>query len=222
MPRAPATRRCFERLFNRPFEQVEAPLKRVGGKSHFSRPHSQSHGAAAVFKNAIVAFVVSLLLRGCPAAIIGLVMALVIQALHRVPGGLSWTHVRQEVLKFHPSFANRYASFPIFGEGSVVRVLAAVLHAAPNAVLRCGVQAVNGVCNPLLFALCTPALRSALGPQVGLGNFDDGAANAAAQNAAASCQGLRGWQNRQRPELKANRFHTFLYAEHGLSAQGSF
>lgn len=92
-----------------------------------------------------------------PAAIYGIVISVVVNAVNRQPGSVSWQHVRREVCELHPSLANGYAATKIVLGTIVVWVKASSLHCLPHTINAMPVKPVRCSRREREFILETPA-----------------------------------------------------------------
>lgn len=130
------------RRINRPFDiprrvrKYEAVPDGVFGEAGKSRKLRHRERFTAIDKSNIGADVVRLILASRPAAIAGLVPAIIVDAVKRHPGR-SLSHVRKEVGERAPSIAYGDSSFFVMqGDGIAVLGAASAKHVDPRSVGR--------------------------------------------------------------------------------------
>ena len=94
--------------FFRCFAPTQSKIDGVVGKPCFSNPFRNSLFFTKRFNKACVSSVLGLLRSICPHAVFGAVPLVVVNSFNTKP---LWTltHIRQEILKVHPSGANSYS-----------------------------------------------------------------------------------------------------------------
>ncbi len=142
--RASQNERKGERLFYAPSPMQ--PLANGGrGYTDFSRPLAQCLRTPAKRDGVVVAPVVGLFGRGCPATVLGRVRAVIVDALDSVFSVRSWSHVRVKGGKILPPFTDCYPSTavnPVMGRFGAE---AAAPHQLPDGILGGAVLSVPEV-----------------------------------------------------------------------------
>jgi hypothetical protein len=90
---------------------VKAPHNYVFSKAGFPCPVSQYHAASVEFDPAIAPLIAALLYAGCPSDITGLIIAIVIDAVNRMPRTGALAYISQEGRgRFGPFLTDSYAA----------------------------------------------------------------------------------------------------------------
>ena len=129
-----ATDRGSQGAFDGPAGLVDAVFKSFVLQSHLSCPLGHSHSLAVISEKAVCSGIVLLLLAGGPAAILGRVMAVAINAVHGVFRRGSRTEFGKELLKRIK--AKLDAASAVVMVAFAVRILAAFLGVVIRGVLR--------------------------------------------------------------------------------------
>lgn len=141
-PRKVAHQGLRQHFFGRPSCVISAK-QRVDMDVQTLRPlHSGQR--QSVMRNANVGLpVVRLLFTGRPAAILGAVGAVIVNAIQRV-AGWAFAHIGHKVFKSVPSLADVNSALPIAVKRRITRVVASLLNCLPQ-----------NVCGRLCFAVCS-------------------------------------------------------------------
>lgn len=116
---------------------IKTPAQTAFGDTRNSCPFSQSASLPSVGNKAVIVFVVRLLQRGGPSAIIGLVIAVSVNAIHRMLRAGAWPHIGIEVVEgFSPTGTYLNPSPAIIMIFRAVWVVASLIHRAPGVVFR--------------------------------------------------------------------------------------
>lgn len=122
----------------------------------------------------LCAVIVSLLRRRCPSAVLGAVVAIVVDAIDAMRRRRSWTHVLQERLKgVAPPVADLYSTSAVVPEFVVVRVPAAAIDRCPCPMFRCSSLSVRSRSIPRKLCGQAPAGPRRPGAQMGTSDFSD-------------------------------------------------
>jgi hypothetical protein len=129
--------RGAQRAFDRPVTHEQAMVQLDVPYVQCARPLRDRLRFAAIGNRRRVPSIAGLREPRIPQAIVFRVSEIVVSAFKRVSHGRSFAHVGQESFeRMFPATAHRYASAAVVGVRIVIRVLASLLHAAPNVVLR--------------------------------------------------------------------------------------
>lgn len=138
---------------------VDPLPKSLGGNPGASGPIEKSFGLPTMGDEDVVCLVASLLYGGGPAAIIGAVRPVVVDAVNAEPGEVLPVIVEDEQAHISPSVADKDSSPPIPRVGTILGVLTPSHHGFPYAEQRVPGEAVRALPGAAEFAPEAPARR---------------------------------------------------------------
>ena len=148
--------RFRKNTFDRP-AQMEAAPQCVGTHTKFPCPNRYGLSLAVIGQEMVISPIDRLFSACRPARIFHAIRAVVIAAFNRKTRLICWPHIRQEVLKFVPSFADLDSTTAIVFIGIVLFIVASSAHKNPCVINGCMRHSVSFLGQTDCFALATTA-----------------------------------------------------------------
>ena len=146
--------RFRKNTFDRP-AQMEAAPQCVGTHTKFPCPNRYGLSLAVIGQEMVISPIDRLFSACRPARIFHAIRAVVIAAFNRKTRLICWPHIRQEVLKFVPSFADLDSTTAVVFVSSVSLISASVVHISPYR-MKGGVRSIS-------FRCCASCFRTIIG-----------------------------------------------------------